>query len=169
MQHQQDLALVCRTTTWSVNMWILHESSSASKLHASQQKSLMEQPWVWKVAWIRETEEHNYSLWPTVSFFQLNQTWSIFKYSHESDFYMETKQHSYACMKSFRVHIQPLQPLSNASKTLDTVDITRQISYSQFPFKVCHTWSNNRSRNYVHFFYYQQVSIFGAQCRQLNE
>lgn len=29
IQHQRDFALVCRTTTWSVNTWILHEWSRA--------------------------------------------------------------------------------------------------------------------------------------------
>lgn len=74
--------------TWLLSAGLQHDlwtceyfMNQAVPLHASQQKSLMEQPSVWKVAWIRETEEHNFSLWPTVifSFFQLNQTRCIFK------------------------------------------------------------------------------------------
>lgn len=65
----QDYNMICEHVNTS---WIKQRS-----LHASQQKSLMEQLSVW----IRETEEHNFSLRSTVllSFFQLNQIRSIFK------------------------------------------------------------------------------------------
>lgn len=69
----QDYNMICEHVNTS---WIKQCS-----LHASQQRSPMERPSVWEAAWIRESEEHNFSLWTTVSLslFQLNQIQSIFK------------------------------------------------------------------------------------------
>lgn len=54
IQQQRDFALFCRTTTWSVKTWILHDSSRAR--HTAPWKSLMERPSSWKAPRIKEGE-----------------------------------------------------------------------------------------------------------------
>lgn len=70
---------------------------------SSQKKSLMEQPSIWEAAWIRETGEHNFSLWSTVwLILRLNQ---IQPHSSRQacNFDMVSQQHDFI-MESFWVH-----------------------------------------------------------------
>lgn len=118
----QDYNMICEHVNTS---WIKQCS-----LHASQQKSLMEQPSVSKAAWIRETEEHNFSLWSSVllSFFQLNQIWSIFKVRPRVWFLFGHK-----ATKSFWDHIQPLLLLTGCSECNET-DFKLVISIQSLSF-----------------------------------
>lgn len=60
--------------TWFLSEELQHDlwtckyfMNPAVQLYASQQKRLTGRPSVWKVAWIKDTEEHNFSLRTTIS------------------------------------------------------------------------------------------------------